>query len=241
MRYAVLSDVHANMEALTAVAESIASAGITTTVCLGDVVGYGPEPQAAVDAIRRMTKKAILGNHDRAVFTEGAEEPFNEWAEGAILWTREQLREDAVEFLRRLPLSRRLRGALLVHASPRKPSSWSYVMDADDAAREFAGFREKLCIVGHSHEPGFFEWDGAEARKICASAIVMDPDARYIVNAGSVGQPRDGDPRAAYAVVDTNELTAEIVRVGYDVDKTRKKILEAGLSPYLAERLIHGA
>lgn len=240
MRYAVISDVHANMEALTAVTDSIAAAGVETVVCLGDTVGYGPEPQAAVAAVRQLAAVSVLGNHDRAVFTEGAEARFNEWAEDAICWTREELDAEEIDFLSALPLSLVHEGAFMAHASPRDPASWAYVMDERDAAAQFGGFHETLCLIGHSHEPGFFEWDGTKAAELFGDVLVMESDKRYIVNAGSVGQPRDGDPRAAYAVVDDDELRGDIIRVEYDTERTGRKIVQAGLPAFLAERLTHG-
>ncbi len=241
MKYAVLSDVHANMDALEAVTESIRAAGLEVVVCLGDVVGYGPEPEVAVRAIRKLAKPVILGNHDRAAFTEGAEARFNEWAEDAIRWTREQLSEDSLSFLSALELSGVYDGTRLTHATPSNPSSWSYVMDEHDAQAAFEGFEEQLCLIGHTHEPAFFELKDGIATEIEGDSVVMESGRRYIVNVGSVGQPRDGDPRAAYAVVDPDELAVEIVRVEYDATATARKILKAGLPLYLAERLTHGA
>lgn len=240
MRYAVLTDVHANALALEAVVDSLESRGIDSVVCLGDTVGYGADPGEAIAVIRQLCDKTVLGNHDSAAVSEGLEARFNQWARDAIAWTRTRLTEDEVEFLRGLPMTATHQGALLVHASPLDPGSWRYLIRGRDASAAFAAFEERLCLVGHSHEPVFFECGGTTTRVVPVGKLEMADDKRYIVNAGSVGQPRDGDPRASYAVVEPDAGTVEIVRVPYDTERAGRRITAAGLPAFLGERLSSG-
>jgi len=240
VRYAVLSDIHANGEALSAVLSSMEKAGLEHAVCLGDTVGYGAEPSEAIRSVRKWSQATVLGNHDHASVEEGADETFNEWAREAIAWTRDRLDRSDRDYLAGLPPVARYHEALLVHASPAAPTSWGYVLGTGQAAAAFAAFEETICFIGHSHEPCFFELEDGSVRMLPPGTIELRPGARYLVNAGSVGQPRDRDPRACYAAVDTEGPTVEIVRVPYDAEKTARKIEEAGLPAILGERLLQG-
>ncbi|MBD3348919.1 MAG: metallophosphoesterase [Candidatus Eisenbacteria bacterium] len=240
MRYAVLSDIHANMEALSSVLSSLKSRGVERAVCLGDVVGYGAEPREAVSSVRDWSEATVLGNHDAGAVAENGLGSFNRYAREAVEWTRGRLGDDEREFLSGCPLTERYEGALLVHASPAEPGSWTYVLEEREAEEAFAAFEGDLCFLGHSHEPCFFEQREGAVRKLPPGTIELAPGSRYIVNPGSVGQPRDGDPRASYAVADAGEKRIEIVRVPYDFREAGARIEREGLPVVLSERLATG-
>ncbi|MFH1502973.1 MAG: metallophosphoesterase family protein [Candidatus Eisenbacteria bacterium] len=240
MRYAVLSDVHSNAPALRAVVDSFDANGVNSSVCLGDVVGYGADPVEAVAVIRKLCDVVVRGNHDNAASSEEFGGSFNDDAGEAIAWTRGQLSTAEASYLGGLPLSASYEGARLVHASPLNPGSWTYITRMRDATAAFRAFEEPLCLVGHTHEPVFYVTDGKRRRRREIPRLRMKHDRRYLINVGSVGQPRDGDPRASYAVVDTDEQTVEIVRVPYDTELAGRRIAGAGLPASLAERLTSG-
>jgi len=245
MRIAFISDIHANREALEVVLADLAAEGADRVVCLGDIVGYGPEPNACVARVRETCAVTVLGNHDQAALGEMSTEYFNEYARLATDWTAEALDDDAREFLGGLPFTVEYEGLRLAHSSPYKPEAWTYVLTLDEAKRQFAGFDERLCFIGHSHLPIVIEHEGGE---ICCQAVrypADEPlelltDRRYIVNVGSVGQPRDRDPRAAYVWYDTVEDCVRLRRLEYDVDAVQERITAAGLPGFLATRLSHG-
>ncbi|MGH2437390.1 MAG: metallophosphoesterase family protein [bacterium] len=242
MRYAVISDIHANLEALEVVLADIQTRGPDDVICLGDFVGYGPDPVACVEQVRPRLAGAVVGNHDRAAVGRLDISTFNAYARAAILWTREQLNDDARLFLNELPQELRRPAFLAVHGSPRDPVE-EYIMDAGVAAACFEAAEFRLCLVGHTHVPGVFIHDG---ERVTASALPADEPLvlratdRYIINAGSVGQPRDGDPRAAYLWVDEDAGVATLVRLQYPVKKTQEKMVAAGLHAILVERLAYG-
>ena len=240
MRYAVLSDVHSNLEALSAVLETIGRMRIDSLLCLGDLVGYGPNPDECVELLRSRAQPVVRGNHDHAAVTPGHERYFNAWGQAAIRWTRGIASRENLAYLAGLPLTARAGGALLVHASPSVPEAWRYVIDADDAAEEFAAFGERVCLIGHSHVPLVAEWSAGESLDVTAPEVPLAEGRRYIVNVGSVGQPRDGDPRAAFGVLDLDESRVELCRVAYDASRTREKIRGAGLPLFLGDRLLRG-
>ncbi len=240
MRYAVLSDVHANAQALRAVVSSLKVADVRSVVCLGDVVGYGADPGEVIAVSRTLCEVTVAGNHDRAASARDSGFLFNQSASEAIVWTREQLSDEEVSYLAGLPLTSVYEETLLVHASPRNPGAWTYVTGRRSAAIALSAFEERLCLVGHTHRPAFYVSDGEKARRLSLPKLTMQDGRRYLVNVGSVGQPRDGDPRASYAVVDTNADTVEICRVAYDTELAGRRILAAGLPVFLAERLNHG-
>ena len=221
MRYAVFSDVHGNLEALRAVLADAASRS-DVVLCLGDVVGYGADPAACVDLVGERCQAVVGGNHEHAVTGRLDLEWFNPYARAAAEWTRGELSRDAMAWLTRLPLISEVDEATIVHASPAGPDEWDYLVSAQDGFAAFGAFETRLCFVGHSHVSRF------------------DPLYRYIVNVGSVGQPRDGDPRAAYALWDSERRSITVRRVLYDVGAARAKIVAAGLPRFLADRLGEG-
>ena len=240
MRYAVVSDIHGNLEALRAV---LADCRDRTdgVLCLGDTVGYGADPLACVELVAERAQAIVSGNHEFAVLGRLPLRWFNRHARAAAEWTRERLDEDHRAYLGALPLATALEDATLVHASPAQPDEWDYLVTAEDGFAAFGHFATRWCFVGHSHTPGVWSLGSSGPEYEAGSASVeMERGRRYIVNVGSVGQPRDHDPRAAYGVWDVEAGRVEIRRVDYDVAEARRKILEAGLPRLLADRLAAG-
>jgi len=242
MRYAVVSDVHANLEALEVVLADLDTRGPDAVVCLGDFVGYGPDPVSCVERLRSRLAGAVVGNHDRAAIEQLDIATFNPFASAAILWTRERLTDEVRHFLGALPETHHTSAFLAVHGSPRNPVE-EYLLDEVAARESFEAAEFQLCLVGHTHVPGVFVHDG---ERVAALPLVPDEPCelmathRYIINVGSVGQPRDGDPRAAYLWLDEGAGTATLVRLDYPLQKTQEKMTAAGLPPVLAERLAFG-
>lgn len=238
MRLAVLSDIHANLEALEAVHRAGEQRGVQRWICLGDIVGYGADPRACVAQVQEWMAGAVLGNHDQAVAGLGNLGYFNAWARRAVEWTAAQLEPAQRQYLAGLPLSLAEGEVLFTHADPGDPEGWGYVLSAREALAALRATAARLCFVGHSHQP-----------LVCAAGaglldigepIPLKAGERYLVNVGSVGQPRDGNWRACFLVWDQEEDTLEFVRSDYDLHRAQTKILEAGLPPLLAQRLAQG-
>ncbi len=240
MRLAILSDIHGNLEALEAVLADVDASRVDAMACLGDFVGYGASPNPCIERLRPRLEAAVTGNHDVVAAGRLRLGAFNSDAATAARWTSEALTDENRAWLASLPYTARWRGALLVHASPLEPEEWHYVLSPYEAEHEMEGFQEPLCFIGHSHYPGVFERDGGRLRYSRDPEVRLDAGRRYIVNVGSVGQPRDGDPRAAYLLWDDRERTVRHVRIDYDIDGAMKRILDAGLPRFLAERLRWG-
>ena len=237
MRYAILSDIHGNFEALQAVLDD-AAMRTDALLCLGDVVGYGPDPERCVDAVAARAEAMVGGNHEHAVAGRMSLDWFNPYARAAAEWTSERLDDDQRSYLGELPLVAEVLDATIVHSSPVHPEEWHYLVEAEDGFEAFKAFTSRLCFVGHSHRPAVWSL-GSSGREYAPGGIDIRLDAgrRYIVNVGSVGQPRDGDPRAAYVVWDVEGRRVEGRRVAYDVSVTHRKIVQAGLPKFLADRL----
>lgn len=240
MRYAILSDIHGNLEALRAVLGD-ADGRADAVLCLGDVVGYGADPEGCVEAIAERCLVVVAGNHDHAVAGRLDLDWFNPAARAAIEWTAACMGDRHRCWLGALPLVRRVEEATLVHASPARPEAWDYLLSAADGHAAFRALATPLCFVGHSHLPAVWE-QGPTGRRFepGPTAVAIAPGCRYIVNAGSVGQPRDRDPRAAWALWDSAAGRVTIRRVAYDVAAARRKIEDAGLPRFLADRLAVG-
>ncbi len=242
MRYGVLSDVHANLDALEAVLQDATDQGVGGYVCLGDFVGYGPEPNECVDRLRELVSVALVGNHDLAALGRLDARWFNLFARAALEWTRTELRPGTRAFLNSLSPRAELEGMLLVHASPRDPVH-EYILDWETAEDNFRAEKFSVCLFGHTHVPVWFAYDGERAQvfpMVPNTPVVLKPGLRHLVNVGSVGQPRDGDPRAAYAIVDTRAWTVELRRVPYPVEAVQRKMQVRGLPQPLWERLAEG-
>jgi diadenosine tetraphosphatase ApaH/serine/threonine PP2A family protein phosphatase len=222
-----------------------AGAGALGIVCLGDVVGYGADPMACVETVGERALTTVAGNHEHGALGVMDLGWFNPIARAAALWTRDALGPDHHRYLGALPLRATMDEATLVHASPRSPEEWDYLVSAEDGFEVFGDFDTRLCLVGHSHRPGAWSLGsrGPDHEPDLAGKrgrVRLEDGRRYIINVGSVGQPRDHDPRAAYALWDRDERTVTIRRVGYDVRAAARKIIAAGLPRPLAERLAHG-
>ncbi len=243
MRYLVLADIHANLEALAAVLDDAAS--WDATLCLGDLVGYGPNPNESVEKIVSLSNlTAVIGNHDVAALGQIDLDTFNPHAKFAALWTQSQMTEETKGYLRSLGQLEEVDGITLVHGSPRDPV-WEYLERASQAPENFARFTTKICLNGHTHVPRVFGQDPDDRRADVRSPeeseqLDVSLNIRRILNPGSVGQPRDGDPRAAYAIFDTDENRFDFHRVAYDIEATQKKMMDAGLPKPLSDRLAYG-
>jgi diadenosine tetraphosphatase ApaH/serine/threonine PP2A family protein phosphatase len=244
LRHVVFSDIHGNLEALEAVVQHAGAARADFFLCLGDVVGYGADPNACIDALRALPRWACLrGNHDAAVIDPGERTFFHEVALEGIQFTASRLTEENKRFLAALPYTYTDHATYMgVHASPSRPEAWDYVLDHAGAARAFAAMgAHRIAFIGHSHAPVIFGDDGRVQRFPADAAVALELDrARYVINVGSVGQPRDGNPDAAYVLYDDAVDTVRLLRVPYDRERAAEKILRAGLPAVLAERLLVG-
>jgi diadenosine tetraphosphatase ApaH/serine/threonine PP2A family protein phosphatase len=238
--FAVISDIHSNLAALTACVADIDREGVQRIACLGDVVGYGADPNPCVELVRERADLVVAGNHDYAAVGRTDIDYFNPDARAAILWTRGELTPESRAYLAGLPLHLETEGILLVHASPSEPAAWNYVRSLREAARELAAFDHDLCLIGHSHFPEFFVARNGGLKRVAPPLLVLRRGERALGNVGSVGQPRDGDPRAAYALVDPVERRVEIRRVDYDIESVRGRILNTALPASAADRLAWG-
>ncbi len=243
MRYLVLSDIHANLEAFEAVLAAVPRDAYDRSIILGDIVGYGADPNAVVDRVRLLAPDVVIrGNHDKVASGMESAEGFNQAAKYAAMWTLDQLSPENRDYLSGLPP-----GPLeiddvleICHGSPDDEDE--YIFEPVDAVEALRGLSRPLCMFGHTHVPIAY-WLSVNAFDLIVpdansqTQIALEPGRRYMVNPGSVGQPRDGDPRAAYALVDTEALTVTLFRVGYDVATAQQKILDARLPEGLARRL----
>ncbi len=237
MRYAILGDVHSNLEALEAVLGALDSERIDHYVCVGDVVGYGADPKPCLDRIRDLCDVIVAGNHDWAVAGTLSMEFFNEYAKAAIHWTRTQLDSDDITWLRDLPLQADVdRRTMLVHSTVHDPAAFDYLLTSYDAHLSMRVLKKPLCFVGHSHIPITFMERGGLGFTF-AETIDLTRVEKVIVNPGSVGQPRDENPDAAFAIYDTVKRRVTLHRVAYDIETAARKISEAGLPAALASRL----
>ena len=225
MKLAVISDIHGNLPSLEAVLKSIAGEGADRIVCLGDLVGYGASPNECVDVIRGMKIPCLLGNHDEAAIGRGDINYFNPFAREAIIWTTNQLSPHARSFLESLPFTAAEEGLRFVHSSPHEPEAWHYLFTHSEAKLAFIAFTEPVCFFGHTHFPVIFN---------------DDEGGRRLINVGSVGQPRDRDPRACWGLYRSESRRFRWIRVEYPVDTAAQMIRAAGLPDFLAQRLYSG-
>lgn len=239
MRFAVLSDIHANLEALEAVLADAREQRCTQFVCLGDVVGYNANPSECVQRIQELECPVVKGNHDEQASIDGSTEGFNELAEEAIGWTRTQLSREEKSWLADLRLTRPVRDFTIVHATLDTPNQWGYVFNDLDAIASFTYQHTSLCFFGHTHWPMAFIRDD-NVQRIALDRLQLSNGKKYFVNPGSVGQPRDRDWRAAYCVFDTDQQVIDQRRVTYDLETAQRKIRAAGLPDRLADRLALG-
>jgi diadenosine tetraphosphatase ApaH/serine/threonine PP2A family protein phosphatase len=239
MKYAILGDIHANLEALEAVIEHAAAQGVTDYISTGDVVGYNSDPEACIEVVRNLCSVVVKGNHDHYAATEDSMENFSPTAAAAIEWTRNRLSAGDREWLQALPLRREVEMFTLTHSSLNEPEAWHYVLDRAAAVEHFTVQKNNLCFIGHTHVPVVFQY--AETLKFFRyERMHPQPGCKYILNVGSVGQPRDKDCRAAYVTYDLLSNCITLHRVAYDYQKTQRKIRQAGLPEKNARRLEFG-
>jgi len=232
MKLAIISDIHSNLEALKAALSIIDSRTVDSIVCLGDIVGYGANPNECVEIVGKRCSTILLGNHDAAALDQAVAESFTTYARLSAEWTSKKLLPAHKDFLKSLPLTESKEGAFLVHASPFEPSEWHYIISLADARNAFGYFAEQICFVGHSHLPRVFGEMSMRQH--------VQRGERFIVNVGSVGQPRDGNPNLSFGIFDTDRWTYENVRASYDIKSASEKIARAGLPQALADRLWSG-
>ena len=232
MLLAVLSDIHANLDALTAVLADADARGADAVLCLGDVVGYGPDAGPCVDLVRERCAVTVMGNHDAAVALGLGEDVLPSDGQVAVALHRAQLSDEQTAWLAALPYTAAVHGVTLAHASPERPEEWLRLDSFGAVQAQFAAFGTAVCFIGHSHKPAVASDSVGVTR--------VRPGHRYLINVGSVGQPRDHDSRAAFGMFDTETLAYELVRVHYDLARTRMRIADAGLPKALGDRLSVG-
>lgn len=241
MKIAFISDVHGNLEALTSVRKSLQNKRVDKVLFLGDIVGYGANPNECIEIVRDMSDDILAGNHDWAAIGKSNTDYFNTVAKEAIEWTQDQLTEDNKAFLASQSLIGEMEDFICVHSTPFHPEDWGYIISIADAYESFETFSQSLCFIAHSHNPiVFIKTDTKDivARKPSQTKILKG--FRYIIDIGSVGQPRDGNPLSCYGIYDTEKKECGLIRVQYAVTRAQEKILGAGLPPFLAERLGFG-
>jgi diadenosine tetraphosphatase ApaH/serine/threonine PP2A family protein phosphatase len=242
MRAAILADIHSNATALMAVLEDAdRRGGVDELWCLGDIVGYGPDPHRCLDILKRFKCVGVMGNHDLAALDRTPLTVFEPDAAAAIRWTTRQISAEDATFLSLLPEKLEREGFTLVHGSPRGPV-WEYMASLSIARENFSQFTTPFCLCGHTHQPMAFrqEVGGVIAVSLSESIGLVVGKQPLILNPGSVGQPRDGDPRASYATYDSQSGIFRLHRVQYDIDSVRERMWAAGLPVRLASRLEHG-
>ena len=239
MKVIIISDIHGNLEALNKVLEYIDKLEEEKRiVCLGDIVGYGPNPAECFKIVESITDKICLGNHEDAILDTDYDYQINRHARAAIKWTRGVLDEETKETINKFPLKIAENNVLYVHASPDDPMLWKYITNAGNAYSSLIEMKHSLCFVGHSHIPGIYTYRALQRN---SNKVTLSKDDKTIVNVGSVGQPRDGSPMLSFAVFDDNNWDVKIVRLEYDYRETMAKIAKANLPLFLAERLAKGA
>jgi len=236
-----MSDVHCNLEALQECLKVCERRKVDRILFIGDAVGYGASPNQCVSLLRKEADIMLAGNHDYGAVGKTDTNYFNIYAREAIEWTSRVLNPDNFNFLRSMPLVYEEDDMLFVHSTPESPADWDYIMDADDIVRNFRSFDKKICFVGHSHVPIIFiENEKGEIHIEATNRLTISKRCKYIINVGSIGQPRDGDPRASFGIYDTDLREFELVRAEYDIKRSQEKILLAGLPAFLASRLAVG-
>lgn len=232
MRIAIISDIHSNLEALNRAMTEIEREKVDEIVCLGDIVGYGANPNECVDIIKKTTEFVLLGNHDEAAIDLSKTEFFNPFARIAAEWTSQTLTEENRDYIAGLGLTLERNGLFFVHASPVDPGEWNYILTPMDAAENFPAMPTDVGFVGHSHVPEVFCED------LWTREIVKGE--KFIVNVGSIGQPRDGNPALSFGIFDTELWSYRNLRLDYDIEMAAFKIRKAGLPKNLSERLFVG-
>jgi predicted phosphodiesterase len=240
MKYAILGDIHANFEALQAVLLDAKQQGVTHYACTGDMVGYNADPRACLKLVRDLNCEVVQGNHDYYAGHNESMEFFTPMAQHSIYWTRKQLTRRDRKYLCELPMVRDIENFTTVHSSLCNPERWNYIFKSKAADASFRSQFSKVCFFGHTHVPLAFISDGAKTEQGFYETVQIQPDFKYLFNVGSVGQPRDRNPKAAYAIYDLEEQRVHLRRVEYDIAATQRKVRQAGLPFRSALRLGYG-
>ncbi len=240
MRYGIFGDIHSNLEAFEVVLRELNRQKVTQLICVGDIVGYGAEPNRCVEKIRSMSIPTVAGNHDWTSVGKSDINYFNSNAREAVLWTGRTLKSENKRYLDKLPLVIEKNDFQLVHGSLKEPADWHYILNLKDAKDAFSLMKKPLLFTGHSHLPIIFFMDKEELDYSLAGRLNIREGVKYIINVGSVGQPRDGDPRAGYVLFDDEKKEIIYKRTAYPVEKTQAKIRAAGLPEVEAARLSDG-
>lgn len=245
MRYALISDIHANLEALEVVVEDIDEQNINEIICLGDIVGYGANPNECIELVKKKCSIVLQGNHDAAAIEVLSTHHFNIHAKIAIEWTTQELKKEHKEWLYGLPLISSKENMTVVHATPYEPNMWYYITSLEEAAFNFKYFNTDLCFVGHTHIPIIIGLEGEEEIYVHQDTYINFKDDgelkhRYLINVGSVGQPRDRNPKACYAILDTEAFELNYRRVAYNIDKAQQKMRKIRMPDFLITRLEDG-
>ena len=239
MRYGIITDVHANLQALHALWAFAKEQNIDEVFCAGDIVGCGGNPQECIEFIKDNGIVAIAGNHDWAVCGKRSLDFFDMEGQEVVLWTRQQLTQENIEYLQNLPIVFKIEHFTMVHATLNDPEKFMSVDDEEDLIATFHYMQEQVCFIGHTHEPSIMMREH-EQITYPGDFVVLEPHAKYLVNAGSAGQPRDNNPKACIVIYDTQTATISIKRVDYDIEGAQQAIIKAGLPKQLSDRLAVG-
>jgi predicted phosphodiesterase len=241
MRLGFFSDVHSNLEALKSTMEDFRKEKLEKIFFLGDAVGYGPDPNECVELIQKVSQKSIMGNHDFVALNLMETNWFNQYAKEAIQWTKSKLSEKNMELLSEYAMDHRVDIFHLVHSTPKEPANWDYIFTLDEAEENFSFFNHRVCLIGHSHRPFIIKKsDQRHCLLVNETGVEIEDGFKYLINIGSVGQPRDGDSRACYLIYDDQTKNAKLKRVSYDIKKTQTKMKKAKLPQFLIDRLSFG-
>ena len=241
MRYAIISDIHGNLEAFETALKTIKKQETDRILFLGDIVGYGPNPNECLDLLLKEADLTLGGNHDWAVVGKTDDDYFNPFAKAAVDWTGSELRNDLKDFLKRTRPMDSYDGFQVAHSSPMSPDLWQYILSQKDAMLNYPFIENEVCFIGHSHQPLVIEYADVNSIQATRPAMVtLYPEKKYIINVGSIGQPRDSDPRSCWVIYDTEMGTVEFHRQEYDIQAVQKKMMAIGLPKYLIERLAVG-
>jgi predicted phosphodiesterase len=230
MRFAVISDIHSNLEALEVALSKIKIIGYDEIICLGDIIGYGPNPNECFEIISDLTDKIICGNHEEAVLFPSYLNRMSDFAKESMTWTIQQLKRKFIEYITKMDKRIEFADMLFVHANPSMSDYWDYIYNANDAERYFPFFHKKICFVGHSHIANTYKEE----------LLAKDREPKWIINVGSVGQPRDKNSSLSFGVFDTDKWEYKNYRFDYDFKITAQKIEDAGLPRFLGDRLSLG-
>lgn len=233
MTYAIISDIHSNLEALTKTLALIDQHHVDEVICLGDIVGYGANPNECIERVKERCSIVLMGNHDAAAVHPHTAQDFNPLARRAIEWTYSALTVEHRDYLQALPYKAEKGDLLFVHASPQNPDRFDYIFTQEEAENAFQCFSEKICFIGHTHIPAIFSRS--------ARVKELTPNNQYIINVGSVGQPRDGNPMLSFGIFDTNLWSFELIRDVYDIETASIKIAQQGLPEELGIRILYGS